>query len=72
MEIVIIVRTLDEFFRLRHVHGTNLSTEMTGLYVGGALSGMLLLGGRDLLLLPKSYAVRLDQASNRMANARPG
>ena len=37
IEFVIIVRTLDEFFRLRNVHGTNLSTEMAGLYVGGAL-----------------------------------
>jgi hypothetical protein len=34
---LIVVRTLGEFFRLRYVHGTNFSTAMAGLYVGGAL-----------------------------------
>ena len=37
IEFLIVVRTLGEFFRLRHVHGTNFSTAMASLYVGGAL-----------------------------------
>jgi len=36
-EFLIVVRTLSEFFRLRHVHGTNFSTAVGALYVGGAL-----------------------------------
>ncbi len=37
IEFVIIVRTLGEFFRLRHVLGPNFSTGMAALYVGGVL-----------------------------------
>jgi hypothetical protein len=37
IEFLILVRTLGEFFRLEHVHGTNFSTAMAALYVGGAL-----------------------------------
>ena len=37
IEFLIVVRTLGEFFRLRHVHGTNFSTGVAALYVGGAL-----------------------------------
>ena len=36
-DFLIVVRTLSEFFRLRHVHGTNFSTAVAALYVGGAL-----------------------------------
>jgi len=36
-EFLIVVRTLGEVFRLRHVHGTNFSTAAAVLYVGGAL-----------------------------------
>ena len=36
-EFLILVRTLAEFFRLRHVHGTNFSLAVATLYVGGAL-----------------------------------
>ena len=36
-EFLIVVRTLSEFFRLKHVHGTNFSTAVAALYVGGAL-----------------------------------
>jgi hypothetical protein len=36
-EFLIVVRTLSEFFRLRHAHGTNFSTAVAALYVGGAL-----------------------------------
>jgi hypothetical protein len=36
-EFLIIVRTLGEFFRLRHVHGVNFSTAIASPYVGGAL-----------------------------------
>ena len=37
IEFLIIVRTLGEFFRLRHVDGTNFSTAVAALYLGGAL-----------------------------------
>ena len=36
-EFLIVVRTLGEFFRLRHVQGANFSTAAAALYVGGAL-----------------------------------
>ena len=36
-EFLIAVRTLGEFFRLRHIHGTNFTTAIAALYVGGAL-----------------------------------
>lgn len=37
IDFLIVVRTLGEFFRLRHVHGANFSTAVAALYVGGAL-----------------------------------
>src|SRR5271165_2338306 len=37
IQFLIVVRTLGEFFRLRHVLGTNLSAAVTGPYVDGAL-----------------------------------
>lgn len=37
IEFLIIVRTLGEFLRLWHFHGTNFSTALAALYVGGAL-----------------------------------
>ena len=37
VEFLIVVRTLGEFFRLRHALGTNFSAAVAGLYVGGAL-----------------------------------
>jgi hypothetical protein len=37
IEFLIVVRTLGEFFRLRHVDGVNSSTAVGALYVGGAL-----------------------------------
>jgi len=36
-DFLIVVRTLGEFFRLRHVLGTNFSTAVAMPYVGGAL-----------------------------------
>ncbi len=36
-DFLIVVRTLGEFFRLRHVQGTNFSIAVAALYVGGAL-----------------------------------
>ena len=36
-EFLIVVRTLGEFFRRKHVHGANFSTAVAALYVGGAL-----------------------------------
>lgn len=37
VQFLIVVRTLGEFFRLRHVLGTNFSSDVGGPYVGGAL-----------------------------------
>ena len=37
VEFLIAFRTLGEFFRLRHIHGTNFSVALAALYVGGAL-----------------------------------
>ena len=37
IELIIVVRTLGEFFRLRHVLGANLSIATASPYVGGAL-----------------------------------
>ena len=37
IEFLIVVRTLGEFFRLRHVDGTNFSTAVASPYIGGAL-----------------------------------
>jgi len=36
-EFLIVLRTLGEFFRLRHVQGPSFSTAVAALYVGGAL-----------------------------------
>ena len=36
-EFLIVVRTLGEFFRLKHIHGTTFSIAVAALYVGGAL-----------------------------------
>lgn len=37
IEFLIVVRTLGEFFRLRHVLGANFSTALAAPYIGGAL-----------------------------------
>jgi hypothetical protein len=37
VEFLVVVRTLGEFFRLRHVQGANFSTGVAALYIGGAL-----------------------------------
>lgn len=37
IDFLIIVRTLGEFFRLRHARGPNFSTDLAALYIGGAL-----------------------------------
>jgi len=37
VQFLIVVRTLGEFFRLRHVLATNFSAAVAGPYVGGAL-----------------------------------
>jgi hypothetical protein len=36
-QFLIVVRTLGEIFRLRHIHGTNFSAAIAMPYVGGAL-----------------------------------
>jgi hypothetical protein len=37
LEFLVIVRTLGEFFRLRHAQGANFSAAVAALYVSGAL-----------------------------------
>jgi len=37
IEFLIVIRTLGEFFRLRHVHGASFSTAMAAPFVSGAL-----------------------------------
>lgn len=37
IEFLIVVRTLSEFFRLKHFHATDFSTAVAAPYVGGAL-----------------------------------
>ena len=37
IEFLVIVRTLGEFFRLRHIHGGDFPIALAALYVGGAL-----------------------------------
>jgi hypothetical protein len=37
IQFLIVVRTLGEFFRLRHVLGPNFSTAVAAPYIGGAL-----------------------------------
>lgn len=37
VQFLIVVRTLGEIFRLRHLHGTSFSTAIAIPYVGGAL-----------------------------------
>ena len=37
IEFLVVVRSLGEFFRLRHVLATNFSTAVAAYYVGGAL-----------------------------------
>ncbi len=37
VQFLIVVRTLGEFFRLRHVLGANFSTAVAAPYIGGAL-----------------------------------
>jgi hypothetical protein len=38
-QFLIVVRTLGEFFRLIHVHGTSFSAAVAAPYIGGALIG---------------------------------
>jgi len=37
IEFLIVVRTLSEFFRLKHFHASDFSTAVAAPYVGGAL-----------------------------------
>jgi hypothetical protein len=37
VQFLIVVRTLGEFFRLRHVQGTSFSAAVAAPYIGGAL-----------------------------------
>jgi hypothetical protein len=37
IDFLIIVRTVGEFFRLKHLHPANFPTDVAALYIGGAL-----------------------------------
>jgi hypothetical protein len=66
----LVIRTLGEVFRLKHVQGTNFSAAVAMPYLGGAFNSCLLLLGRPgLVLLPTLYSVLLDRASDRNHSA---
>ena len=71
VQFLIVVRTLGEFFRLRHVLGTSFSAASRCAVCWWRLNScLLLLGRRDLVLLPTLHAVRLDRAGGRSHSAR--
>ncbi len=55
VEFVIVVRTLGEFFRLRHAQGANFSTAVAALYVGGALIAVCSCWARVILYFFRRY-----------------
>ncbi len=57
IEFLIVVRTLAEFFRLRHIQGTNFSTTVAALYIGGALIAACSCWGGVTLYFFRRYAV---------------
>lgn len=56
-EFVIVIRTLGEFFRLRHVQGANFSTTVAALYVGGALIAVCSCWAGVILYFFRRYAL---------------
>ena len=71
VQFLIVVRTLGEFFRLRHVLGTSFSAAIARADCWRRFNScLLLLGKRDLVLLPTLQAVRLDRADGHSHSAR--
>jgi hypothetical protein len=69
-EFLIVVRTLGEFFRLRHVHGTNFSTAVAALYVGGGLiAACSCWAGVTFYFFRRYTTVGLDHASDSTGSA---
>ena len=56
-QFLIIVRTLGEVFRLKHVHGTNFTVAVAMPYVGGALIAACLCWAGVALYFFRRYAV---------------
>jgi hypothetical protein len=70
-EFLIVVRTLGEFFRLRHVHGTDFSTAVAALYVGGALiAACSCWAGVTFYFFRRYMLSALDHTSDRTGSAR--
>jgi hypothetical protein len=57
IDFLIVVRTLGEFFRLRHVQGLNFSTAEAALYVGGALIAVGFCGVGVIIYFFRRYAL---------------
>jgi hypothetical protein len=56
-QFLIIVRTLGEVFRLKHVHGTNFAAAVVMPYVGGALIAAFLCWAGVALYFFRRYAL---------------
>ena len=66
VQFLIVLRTLGEIFRLKHIHGASFSVAAVMPYVSGALiARLLLLGRRYRVLLPTLHCFRLDRAGDR-------
>lgn len=59
IEFLIVVRTLGEFFRLRHVQGANFPPEMGAAYVGGALIAVCACWAGVALYFFRRYALSI-------------
>lgn len=57
VQFLIIVRTLGEIFRLRHVHGASFSAEIAMPYVGGVLIAACLCWAGVTLYFFRRYAI---------------
>ena len=57
VQFLIVVRTLGEFFRLRHVHGTNFSAAAAAPYIGGALLAVCLCWAAVTLYFFRRYTL---------------
>jgi hypothetical protein len=57
IEFLIVIRTLGEFFRLRHALGSSFSTEVSAPYVGGALIAACLCWVSVILYFSRRYAL---------------
>jgi len=57
IDFLIIVRTLGEFFRLKHIHSASFSTAVAALYVGGALIAVCACWAGVIFYFFRRYAV---------------